>query len=276
MTALTALTAQTSRIPALDRGRPLGLTPARLVRSELIKLRTLRSTTWAALTLGAVAVALTALVAVTAQTEGNSDVPGLATTMTLTAVSLVLQPVTVIMGVIFATTDYASGAIRSTLAAAPGRWAVLGAKTAAAAAVLFVSGLVTVGLSFALMFWVFRARGFAVTFGAGDFRTLIGLVLYGVILGLVGFFIGFVTRSAVAGIGIGLGLTLIVPILVTLGSSVTLVRAIGGLLPEHLAHQMWAVEDPNLGGFPGGLALSVAWLVILFCTTGALFQERDA
>jgi ABC-2 type transport system permease protein len=274
-TATVGATGATGAAGLDYRGR-LGLTLPRLVRSELIKLRSVKSTTWAIVVLWGCVAALAALVAATAHTDGNENAPNLAADMTLAAASLVLQPVAVIMGVLFATADYTSGAIRQTLAVAPNRWAVLTAKSLAAVAVLLVSATAAVGLGFAIEFGLMRARGFPVVVSAAAGRDLLGLALYGVVLGMVGFFAGFVTRSAVAGIGIGLGATLILPILVTLGDSVEAVRLVGGFLPEHLARQMWAAQDPDLGGFAGGLGLSLVWLAALFLATGVVFDQRDA
>jgi ABC-2 type transport system permease protein len=261
-------------LPALDPHQPARLTFPHLVHSELIKVRSLRASWWCALIMAAAGLGLAGLIALTARAEGNADVPTLATNMTTTATMMIIQPVALIMGCLFASIEYGSGAIRTSLAAAPRRWQLLTAKTAAIAAALAVAALATVAVAFVAMFALMRARGFAVVCGGHDVARLAGLVGYGIVLGLIGFLLGFLTRSAVGGIGIGLGLTLVLPMIVTLGSSQAWVARIGDALPEAAARQFFQADSQ--ADLVAGLVTVAVWLAAGFIATGVLFQRRDA
>jgi ABC-2 type transport system permease protein len=260
-------------LPALELSAAR-LTFCRLVCSELIKLWSLRAILGSALTLVGCSVGLAGLVASAVQSEGNTDAPGLATALTVTTSQLVVQTLTVILGCLSVSIEYSSGAIRSSLTAAPRRWSLLGAKTVAAALVLALALALAVGLGFATMFGIFRLRGFGVVCAAADLGTLVGLVGYGVILGLFGFLFGFLTRSAVGGIGAGLGLTLILPLLLALASGRRWVDRLAAALPEQAAHRLVSADGSS--DLAGGLAVALVWLAAAFIVTGVLFQRRDA
>ncbi|MDR1808511.1 MAG: ABC transporter permease [Propionibacteriaceae bacterium] len=264
-------------LPVLDPHAHARVTFPRLVRSELIKLRSLRATAWSGLILVLGCAGLALLVAVTTRDEGNTDAPGLALDQTTTVVHLLAPLVAVVMGVLFASVEYTSGAIRPTLAVTPRRWGVLGAKTVAAAAVLAVTSALTAGLTFAIFYGLYHARGFAVTLTAETAGRLGGLAFYGVVLGLIGFLLGFATRSAVAGIGTGLGVVFLLPILMTLASGRPLTDWLGAILPESAARQTWDwYLTPAPGGAWGGVGIALAWLAAGFLVTGVLFTRRDA
>ena len=268
------MTASTALEPVAARGATVRVTFPRLVRSELIKLRSLRAILGGAALLVACTVGLAGLVGLTARSEGNGAVSDLATTMTLVTGQLIVQTLAVILGCLAATIEYSSGSIRVTLTAAPRRWSLLGAKTVAVALVLAVVVTLAVGLAFVTLFAIFLRRGFGVVVGPPDVTALAGLVGYGVILGLLGFLLGFVTRSVVGGIGASLGLTLILPLLMGAGSGQAWVRQLLTIMPEHAAHRLFVGHGAADVG--SGLAIALAWLAVGFIVTGVLFARRDA
>jgi ABC-2 type transport system permease protein len=120
MSTLTA----TPPATAVHRASPYRVTFPRLVLSEWIKLTSLRSTWWSLGIAAALSVGISAMIAA-ASAEFGAGFP---------AVSAILMPtqftmlVAGILGAIAVTGEYSTGMIRSTLAAAPRRGAVLGAK----------------------------------------------------------------------------------------------------------------------------------------------------
>jgi ABC-type transport system involved in multi-copper enzyme maturation permease subunit len=118
----------------------------RVVRSEWIKLITLRSTwgTMVALIATAVGVGVVACAAVAGSLHGTggSGATGAfgvngPTSTVLTGATLAVL-VTAVFGVLAGAREYSSGMIKATLAAVPTRWQVLVGKTTAMVALLLV------------------------------------------------------------------------------------------------------------------------------------------
>jgi ABC-2 type transport system permease protein len=137
-TALTSRRAQAAGI-----GRPMLL--GRAVGAEWAKLRSVRSTYGSLLAAVVVTAGIAALAGWAIVTD---DQPNPATAADLAAVGaslgqfgLVAQAARVI------TTEFATGSIRTTLAATPARWAVLTAKAAVVGAVTFPAGFVATALA---------------------------------------------------------------------------------------------------------------------------------
>lgn len=127
MTTL-AVPAPTPRQP---RTAVLPPTAARLLTSEWIKLRTLRSTWWAlALSIVLmVAMAMSRTASIAQVPEAAGLVEG---SVYVTSGAALAQLVFCVLGVLAVTGEYATGQIRSSLAAAPTRVPVLWTKLAGA------------------------------------------------------------------------------------------------------------------------------------------------
>ncbi|MFE7651212.1 ABC transporter permease, partial [Streptomyces phaeoluteigriseus] len=125
--------------PRVDTGRRL--TFFRAVRSETIKLTTLRSTWWSIAIAAVLTIGFAMLIAQAV------DVPG------FDPIQAVVMPIQFtmllagIIGAIAVTGEYSTGMIRSTLTAVPVRGAVLLAKSLVLALFLFVSSLVIFGVA---------------------------------------------------------------------------------------------------------------------------------
>ena len=120
-------------------GRDAGLavTERRLLRSEWIKLRTVRSTLVA---LASAAFVLIGLGTLISAFSGDGDGPGSgggALTASLSGM-LLAQLIVGVLGVLFVSSEYASGMIRATLAAVRSRTSILRAKALVLAAVVLV------------------------------------------------------------------------------------------------------------------------------------------
>ncbi len=100
-----------------------------------------------------------------------------------------------VLGVLVMTGEYATGSIRSTLAAAPQRLTVLAAKAAVFTAVAFTIGLAS---SFAALFLgqaIFAGKGLqAHLSGPGTLRPVFGAALYLAVFGLLALGIGALVR----------------------------------------------------------------------------------
>src|SRR6201996_1351940 len=175
----------------------------RLIRTELLKLSTIR-VTWGLLAGAAALSALFASLEASRAGQTNSGVPpittatGLLTVTTVTGFGLLLAAV---LGVISATGEFRHGSATLTYLATPSRTRVLAAKAAAAACFGAGFGLVAalvaggVGLAFA------AARGGTVALGAGALAGhAAGAVLGGALLAALGVTIGSLVRSQLAAV----------------------------------------------------------------------------
>src|SRR5262245_32499954 len=113
-----------------------------VARMEWIKLRSLRSTWWTLAISAAASIGIGVAVGLSTKDASgdltNNALGGQAAGLLLTGV----------LGVLTMTSEYTSGMIRATLAAAPNRWRVLAAKAAVFGVMALVLGEVTSFISF--------------------------------------------------------------------------------------------------------------------------------
>jgi ABC-2 type transport system permease protein len=132
------------------------------LRSEWVKLRTVRSTFWCLLLLAGVSVLFTTLAASGSSTEGGSpELPG-DNDLVLESLQGIWfgQMAVAVLAVLAITSEYSTGMIRTTLAANPRRRSVLAAKTAVVSAVVFAVGAATTVACFQVGQALFRRNGF--------------------------------------------------------------------------------------------------------------------
>jgi ABC-2 type transport system permease protein len=256
----------------------------RIVRSEWIKFRTLRSTVW---TLGITVFLMVGIVtlfsAVVASQETGHDARG-SSIFVFTLAADLAQLAVVVLGVLVITGEYSTGMIRSTLAAVPRRLPALWAKAVVLVAAIFVVSMVAVGLSVAVMQLFLGSKGLAPDLGDSQtVRILIGTALYLTAIALFAFAIGALLRHSAGALATVLGLLLVVP---TLGvipwrplQLITpfLPGAAGSkiLLPT----QINAMSQGGVGAVLGpwqGYAVLLAWVAVLLTVAAVLLRRRNA
>jgi ABC-2 type transport system permease protein len=217
------------------------------LRSEWVKVRTVRSTFWSLLLLAGVSVLLTTLLTSGSSTQGGS--PGFRGDNDIVRDSLAGiffgQIAAAVLAVLVITSEYSTRMIRTTFSAIPHRRTVLVAKTAVVGAAVLAVGLATSAACFQIGQWILRGNGFdyeggypAVTLADDDaFRAV---ALSGVYLCLLAVFsvgVGAIVRHTAGAITIVLAVVL-APVIAV------------GFLPENIAEH---VEKLSLMG--AGLAL---------------------
>jgi ABC-2 type transport system permease protein len=194
----------------------IGVTPVRVVRSEWIKLATLRSTT---ITFGvAVAAMIGISVLVAWSTVGNwatmspADRQAIAVEEIVLSGRLVAQLAIGVLGVMAITGEYATGMIRATLAAVPRRLPVLWAKLGIYAAVTLALMLVA---SFAGFFagnavlaehWDFHLSD------PGVLRCVFGAAISLTMVCLLGTALGCILRNTAGAISTLFAILMVLPI----------------------------------------------------------------
>jgi ABC-2 type transport system permease protein len=251
----------------------------RVLRSEQIKLFTLRSTWWALATIVFVQLAVGSLMAVSMVSIAGDDAVagpgGAAVGLQVATFGVFLaQLIAAVLGALAITGEYSTGMIRSTLAAAPGRLSTLFAKALVVGTTLFVTGLVGAALTVAVTTPILAPAGLAVDGSAMAPLTLSALYL--ALLSVLALTIGFLLRSGAGAIGASLALVLVAPIMVAMVPG-DVARTIATILPSNAGQSMFST--PMSGGalepWQGFLVL-LAWVVAGLVAAGAVLRRRDA
>jgi len=256
---------------------------ARVVRSEWIKMRSMRSTwlTLAGLFAAIVAFGLISAAVATGSVAAPGDGPAFAGSSPLQTVLAGANfgvLIVAVLGVLVGAREYSSGMIRTSLAAVPRRWPVLLGKVVA-----FVAVVTPVVLSSVLIAFF---GGTALLSGAGVASVswsdpnvasyVLGTVGYLVGIGVLGVALGVLLRGIGAGLGVLIGGVLFVPTL------------LGALLPESWDSVLKYLPSSAGNAFTGtqsageiltygqGVAVFVAWLAVAVLGAGAALMRRDA
>ncbi|MET8544296.1 ABC transporter permease [Kitasatospora sp. NPDC004799] len=223
----TARPARTAARPAPTEPRARTTEPrarfADLLAAEWIKFWSLRSVPWV---LGLSAVAIVAANLKSALYTRDHWTPGDGDPVLMAQVALndafnlasadILMLVAGGLGATVVTGEYATGLIRTTLAAVPNRRAVLAAKAGVLAAVLFGYGVLTVGVSFGASQAILSGTGIgqSVTDPVA-LRYVAAAVLFGPVCALVGLGLGALLRHGAGAVVATVAVLFFVPSLVT-------------------------------------------------------------
>jgi hypothetical protein len=208
----------TAALPAEADRTAAGVTLPRVVHSEWIKFRSLRSTYW---TLAA-AVALTVGIAALACWGAVSRLDRLPAAeraaFSPAEHSLrgyfVAQLAIGVLGVLIVTGEYSTGMIRASLSAVPRRLPVLWAKAAVFGAAAWVVATVACLVAFFVGQSILASKHLDTTFSApGVTRVVLGMGLYLTAVGLLAVGIGTMIRNTAGGIAALVGVLMLLPLL---------------------------------------------------------------
>jgi ABC-2 type transport system permease protein len=189
--------------------RTIRVTPLRVVRSEWTKLRSLPSTAWSLAATVALVVGFGALYSTLRVTRPPE--PAAVASFDPTAVSLAgvqLAELAVgVLGVLLVTGEYASGTIRTTLAAVPARLPVLWGKAVAFAVTTLALCVPAALVAFLVGQSILARERLDTTLGQpGTARAVLGSALYLTAVGLLGLGLGALLRSSAGAIAALFGL----------------------------------------------------------------------
>ena len=248
------------------------------LRSELCKLRSVRSTFWTLLAAVVFNIALAALAAIFLPGQLSSEQKASVDPVQLSLAGLHLSQIAFgVLGVLVITSEYGTGMIRATLAAVPQRGLVLTAKAIVFAATALLVGIVS---SFAAYF-VFQAflSDDSLKSSIGDpgvLRAVTGGGLYLTMLGLLGLGLGTIIRHSAGAIAALFGLLFVPPIFMGLLPP-SWQTTIGPYIPMRAGEQIYILRshEAGLGAWPGFGVFSL--YAALALTVGfALINHRDA
>lgn len=258
-----------------------GLTWTRVLYSEWIKLRTLRST-FITLAVAELALAgLGPLFSVVTAGRWGQMAPADRAAIDPTALSLIgyylAQLAVGVLGVLMITGEYATGMIRASFSAVPRRLPVLWAKAAVFGAVILVLSAAGSLAAFALGQAAMASTGASASLGdPGVARSVLGTALYLTVVGLLSLGLGSLIRSTAGGVAAVFGLLLVLPEVV-LFLPLTWSRHIGPYLPSNAGHALSVVRpDPSgLAPWTGFGVFTLYALAALACAA-VLLRRRDA
>lgn len=298
---MTTTTAETAQAPT---HRKTSLSFPRVVRSEWVKLRTLRSTLWSFAIIVLLTIGFGLLLAGTFTTPDGPALDidsqnSLAVSVATLGVNFT-QLVAAVLGVLIISGEYTTGMIRSTFAAVPTRLLAFFAKILILAVSTFVVGLVSIIATALVTIPILSSKGVDANLLDGEvIRALLGGAGYLTLIAILAFGFGAILRSSAGGIASALGLLLVIPPILSIVSALTnatWIHNVSVFLPSDAGSQMFALGGGvAFGGGPPratgdadtttdvltldptqGLLVLLAWVVVLLVTAAVLTKRRDA
>lgn len=252
------------------------------MRSEWIKLRTVRSTTWSLLVTVALVIGLGALFCAARVARADRLDAGELRDFDATSFSLnglfLAQLAIGVLGVLVMSSEYATGQIRATLAATPQRRLVLGAKVVVFVLVVLVIGLAACFSAFFIGQGILSAKFHAAAIGdPGVARAVIGGALYLAVLGILGVGLGALLRRTAGAIATLVGLLFILPILVSFLPS-PWNDDISKYLPMRAGGVIFRARPPTGGDLSTavGFAVFCAYAAVVLVLGAIFLVRRDA
>ncbi|TDW29968.1 ABC transporter permease [Cryobacterium psychrophilum] len=263
-----------------------GLSFVALIRSEWIKLWSVRSTVWSLSLVVVVSLGMAAVMAwaTTLQLASMGGATDLSVLPAADQAGIVLQAATfgiffgqlivAVLGVLVISGEYSTGMIKSTLTAVPRRLGALAAKGVVLFACTFVVGVVSTIGSFLVAAPMLAGQGLSVSlFDSAVILPLLGASLY---LGLISVFalgIGTILRSAAGGIAAALGTLLLLPIVFSMIPA----QWSTDVSPYLLSNAGSALFSTTTTMEPGqGVLVVLGWVVAVAGLAAVVLKKRDA
>ncbi|GAA3904120.1 ABC transporter permease [Microbacterium invictum] len=265
MTALTA--------PASAHATDFRLTLPRVIRSEVIKITTLRSTWWSLAIAAVLSVGISLMMAAASRDFG----PGYESVMTILAPTQFTMLVAGVLGAIAITGEYSTGMIRSTLTAEPRRGVVLAAKAVVLIVVIAVATALTYAIAIVATAPILGDDGIVWSDASRSLVPLAAGVLSMTAFALIGLSWGFIVRNGSGAIAATVGLLFVLPIVTSMfamaGEGWRWVVDAGQYLPMMASQTLTTPNAPDMGA---ALIALLAWVVAGLLGAWAVLRTRDA
>lgn len=291
----TAMQATHTTDPAFENVR---LRFSGIVRSEWIKLRSLRSTVWCFGLIVLLTIGFGALLALTFTHSGPALTADQSNAVMVQVATLGVnftQLIVAVLGALVITGEYSTGMIRSTFAAVPGRIGAYIGKAVVLAVSTFVIGLVSIVATAFVAIPLLAGKG--IDPALSDWSVLLPLIGgagYLTLIALLAFTFGTMVRSSAGAIASILGLLLVVPAVLRIIANLTQavwIQNVAAFLPSEAGGKIFAYQD-SVAGSPTqsathtaglvdltsweGLAVLVGWVLVFGVLAAVLVKRRDA
>ncbi len=279
-------TSSTVPNPGVTRASDLG--PGRVdlvgvLRAEWIKLRSLRSTWYSLLACVLIVDGLGTLFAalhahrMQQNTGPGGRVIGLDTTQVSLRGVFLAQLAIGVLGVLVITGEYATGMIRSSIAAVPHRQPVLIAKAAVFAVVCFIVSLAATFSGFLLGQQAQASTHAQANLATpGAIRAIVGAAVYLTLIGLLAVGLGFLIRSTAGAIATLFGIVLVAPLLAS-ALPAPYSTDVSKYLPLNAGSQIITTinPDPTLLAPWTGIAVAAAYSIVALAAGALVLERRD-
>lgn len=251
-------------------------TLAYVLRSELVKIRSVRSTYWTLLAVVGFTVAFAVLAAVV--------IPGALGEQAVDPVRLSLAGIHLsqiaigVLGVLVVTSEYGTGLIRTTFTAVPRRRTVLAVKAVVFAAVALVVGTVSCVAAYLAFEAIVTDGSLRSSIGdPGVLRAVLGGGLFLAVVGLLGLGLGGLTRSTAGATATLFGL-LFVPMLLLELLPRAWQSTVGPYLPMEAGSQVFIAQQrgPDDLGPWAGIGVFCLYSLVALTASLLLVDRRDA
>jgi ABC-2 type transport system permease protein len=254
---------------------------AGLLRSEWVKLRTVRSTMWT--------LAVTVLVGVAISALANAVVRGHWLTMSPakraafdpigeSLIGVYFDQFTIgVLGVLVMSAEYSTGTIRATFCAAPRRPPVLAAKALIFGAVALAAAEIVAFASFFLGQALLTAPAVHATIASpGALRAVSGTGLYLCVMGLLALGLATIIRHTAGAISAFTAILLLIPLIVQ-QLPTSLDNDLARFLPLRIGVAMVSgPAQPNTFSPWTGLAILCAYAAVFLVAGAVILVRRDA
>ncbi|HEY2077692.1 MAG TPA: ABC transporter permease [Streptosporangiaceae bacterium] len=259
--------------------QPQRVTQLRVMRAEWTKLRTQPSAYWALLSTVILVVGFGigySLLRVARPPHGAAIASFDPAAISLSGVQLA-QIAVGVLGVLLITSEYATGLIRTTFAAAPRRLPVLWGKAAVLAAAITAVSLPAAFAAFASGQSILSRQHLSVPLSQpGVARAVIGCALYLAVVGLLGLGLGAVIRSAAGGIAALFGLLYGLPLAASFLPG-SMAADVTKYLPASAGQAVTTVQpDPTMLQPWIGFSVLCAYAAVLLAISAARMRRGDA
>ena len=269
----------TAALPVYSRTQRV--TQARVIRAEWTKLRTQPAALWSLLSAVILVIGFGVLYSLLREARPPQ---GAAATASFDPVSVsqsgvqLAQIAVGVLGVLLITSEYATGMIRTTLAAVPKRLPALWGKAIMLTAAILAIGLPASFITFTAGQSILGKQHLSTTLGApGVTQAVIGSALYLAVAGLLGLALGTLLRSSAAGISALFGVMFALPIVAGFLPG-SLADQVGKFLPSSAGQAITAVHpDPATSLSPWtGFGVFAAYAAVLLAVAAVRMRRGDA
>jgi ABC-2 type transport system permease protein len=265
-----------------NRTAPTALSGSGIIRSEWIKLRSLRSTVWSYAIVVLVSVGLAVLMSATLTPEmleimADGEHAAMAA-QTATFGVFFGQLVVAVLGVLVISGEYSTGMIRSTLTAVPRRLPTLWAKALVLFVATFVVGIISGVAAFLAAMPILSGLGVhASLFEPLVLQSLLGGALYLALVSVFALGIGTMLRSSAGGVAAALGIVLLLPIVFQMIPAQWAADVLPYLISQ-AGLEMFGMPQPGDTAIDmlDNLLIVLAWVAVSLAGAALLLKRRDA
>ena len=273
-----------------------GVSFGHVLRSEWIKLRSLRSTAWCFAVIVVLLIGFALLFGAFA--SGFEGAPATDEQQQSLAVSVATigvpfaQLVAAVLGALVITGEYGTGMVRSTFAAVPRRTPALVAKVLLIGVTTFVVSALALAVALLVSTPLLSSSGVDTDLADGRiWLSMLGGAATIGFIAMIAFGLGAIIRNGAGAIASAIGIVFVLPIIFSIGQALIAkpwIYSLYEFIPPQAATRVYdyPVDGQSLTALPGldgslvlepwqALLVLVGWVVVLFAIALALVKRRD-